>query len=434
MANQRPDRPVSPAPDDGVDRATPAGPADGPALPAEQRADALDAVDDGHLDPVVLAARLIAIESVNPDLAQGGAGEAAIADWCAAWLAGRGFEVHRLEDRPGRPSIVGIKRGTGGGRSLMLNAHLDTVGVDGYECDPFAGQRHSGRLWGRGAFDTKGGLAAVLVAAQRATLTPLAGDLLVTLVADEEFGSLGTEEVLRRFSADAAIVVEPSELSLTVCHRGFAWFELTLHGLAAHGSMPALGVDAIRHAGLVLRALDDLQARLDRAPAHPLLGHGSVRVSQIAGGTDAATVAARCTLTIERRTLPGQTPDATEAELRHLLDGLARDTAGFSYELTRLVARGAFEADPTWPVVRLLAEQAERVLGRPIEPRGEPYWTDAGLVLEAGIPCLLFGVDGGGPHAPVEWATEESIRQVADALEGTIVAVCGAAPATPSRR
>ncbi|WP_233199509.1 M20/M25/M40 family metallo-hydrolase [Cryobacterium sp. N22] len=388
-------------------------------------AGALDPADDGHLDPVALAARLIAIDSTNPDLAPGGAGEAEIAAWCARWLAARGFEVHRLEERAGRPSIVGIKRGTGGGLSLMLNAHLDTVGVDGYEGDPFSGARHSDRLHGRGAFDTKGGLAAVLVAAHRATLTPLAGDLLVTLVADEEFGSLGTEEVLRRFTADAAIVVEPSELSLTVCHRGFAWFGLTLHGRAAHGSMPGQGVDAIRHAGLVLQGLDELSTGIGQKPAHPLLGHGSVRVATISGGTDAATVAASATLTIERRSLPGETPAMIEAELRRLLDSLARDTADFSYDLTRLVARGAFEADPDWPIVRLLDEQAERVLGHAVVQRGEPFWTDAALVLEAGIPCLLFGVDGAGAHAPLEWATEASIHQVAEILEDTIVAFSG---------
>lgn len=386
---------------------------------------ALDPEGNGHLDPVALAARLIAIDSTNPDLAPGGAGETEIAAWCARWLAARGFEVHRLEERAGRPSIVGIKRGTGGGRSLMLNAHLDTVGVDGYEGDPFSGARHSDRLHGRGAFDTKGGLAAVLVAANRATLTPLAGDLLVTLVADEEFGSLGTEEVLRRFTADAAIVVEPSELSLTVCHRGFAWFGLTLHGRAAHGSMPGQGVDAIRHAGLVLQSLDELRTGIEQKPAHPLLGHGSVRVATISGGTDAATVAASATLTIERRTLPGESPAMIEAELRLLLDSLARDTADFSYDLTRLVARGAFEADPDWPIVRLLDEQAERVLGHTVVQRGEPFWTDAALVLEAGIPCLLFGVDGAGAHAPLEWATEASIHQVAEILEDTIVAFSG---------
>jgi len=402
----------------------PTDPAPGGAVSPGLRS-TLPPAGDGHLDPVALAARLIAIDSVNPSLSHDGAGEAEIAAWCAQWLAVRGFEVHRLEENPGRPSVVGIKRGTGGGRSLMLNAHLDTVGVEGYDGDPFAGVRHGGRLYGRGAFDTKGGVAAVLVAAHRATLTPLAGDLIVTLVADEEFGSLGTEEVLRRFHADAALVVEPSELCLVVCHRGFAWFELTLRGRAAHGSMPERGIDAIRHAGLVLRALDDLGAGLERMPAHPLLGRGSVRVSTISGGADAATVAAECILTIERRTLPGETPDAVEGELRTLLEQLAGHTPGFDFTLTRQVARGAFEADPDWPIVLQLGEQAERVLGHPVVQRGEPFWTDAGLVLEAGIPCLLFGLDGDGAHAPLEWATEASIHQLAEILEDTVVAVCG---------
>jgi acetylornithine deacetylase len=199
--------------------------------------------------------------------------------------------------------------------------------------------------------------------------------------------------------------------------------------------MPEQGLDAIRLAGLVLQRLDQLGNVLEQKPAHPLLGHGTVRVAMISGGTDAATVASSATLTIERRTLPGETPEQVEAELRHLLDQLAEEhpagkeasgqPGGFAYDLTRLVARSAFEADPNWPIVLQLDEQAERVLGRAVVQRGEPFWTDAGLVREAGIPCLRFGVDGAGAHAPDEWATEASIHQVAEILEDTIVAFCG---------
>jgi len=377
------------------------------------------------LDPIAVAQQLIAIDSVNPDLVPGASGEHAIAAWCSDWFARQGFEVHRLEDRPGRPSVVGIARGNGGGRSLMLNGHLDTVGVAGYDGDPFGGEVRGGMLFGRGAFDMKGGLAAILVAAARASAAGLAGDVIVTLVADEEFGSLGTEEVLRHFRADAAIVAEPSELCLTVAHRGFAWFEVELTGRAAHGSMPEQGVDAIAHAGLVLRALDGLRDRLESAPAHPLLGQGTVRVSMIRGGEDAATVAPSCTLTVERRTLPGETPDAVEAELALLLERLAAATPEFSFRLTRLVARGAFEADPDWPIVRALSGQAERVLGLPPARRGEPFWTDAGLLHEAGIPCLLLGVRGGGAHADKEWAEVASVHRLTEILTGTIADFCG---------
>ncbi len=375
------------------------------------------------LDSVELTRALIRIDSVNPDLAPDAAGEAEIAAWCAAWLEASGFEV-RLVGTAERPTVIGIARGTGGGQSLMLNGHLDTVGVASYDGDPFAAEVRDGRVYGRGAFDMKSGVAAIMVAAARAAGAGLAGDVVVTLVSDEEYGSRGTQDALAAVSADAAIVTEPSEMHLVLAHRGFAWFDLELTGVAAHGSMPHQGVDAIAHAGLVMRALDDLRSRFEAAPPHPLLGYGTARVSMISGGKDAATVADSCTLTIERRTLPGETPDSVEAELRALLEELAATTPGFQFVLKRIVARGAFEADPEGALVHAVAQSAQRVLGRPAPSRGEPFWTDAGLILEAGIPCLLLGVDGGGAHADTEWATVASIEQLTDILEGTIRAFC----------
>ncbi|MDJ0350356.1 M20/M25/M40 family metallo-hydrolase [Cryobacterium sp. PH29-G1] len=376
-------------------------------------------------DPVAILQHLVRIDSVNPDLVPGAAGEATLAAWCGDWLVGQGFDVTVLEHTPGRPSVVGRKRGSGTGRSLMLNAHLDTVGVATYEGDPFSGDLRNGRVYGRGAIDTKSGLAAILAAAARASANGLAGDVVVTLVADEEFGSIGTEEVLRSVRTDAALVIEPSGLELTTAHRGFAWFELELTGLAAHGSQPELGVDAIWHAGLALHALDGLRQRLNAVPAHATLGHGAVRVSQISGGDDAATVAARCVLTLERRMLPGQSPDSVEAELRALFTELARTEPQFQFALTRLVARAAFEAEPHWPIVRALTGNVERVLGHPAKTRGEPFWTDAGLILEAGIPCLVFGAAGEGLHADTEWADAASVCSLADILTGTIAEFCG---------
>jgi len=380
--------------------------------------------DPSDADPIAVLQQLVAIESINPDLVPGAGGEAAVAAWCADWMRARGFEVSVLEERLGRSSVVGIIRGSGSGRSLMLNGHLDTVGVASYEGDPFSGELRDDKVFGRGAFDMKGGVAAILVAAARAQALSLAGDVVVTLVADEEFGSLGTEEVLRSVSADAAVIVEPSGLELTLAHRGFAWFELELRGLAAHGSQPERGIDAIAHAGLCLRALDEMRDRLEAVEPHATLGHGTVRVSMISGGEDAATVADTCTLTLERRTLPGQSSDEVEAELRAVFSALASVTPGFSFVLRRLVARAAFEADPTWPIVRSLATEAERVLGHAAATRGEPFWTDAGLVLEAGIPCLVFGVAGGGAHADVEWADAASVEALTDILTGTITDFC----------
>ena len=371
------------------------------------------------MDAVALAQELIAIDSVNPTLVAGAAGESAIADYCAQWLEPHGFEVTRLEREHGRPSIVAISRGSGGGASLLLSGHLDTVGVATWPGDPFAGEIVGDRLTGRGSFDMKSGIAALLAAA--ASVPDRRGDVIVALVADEEFGSLGTEEVLAHVSADAAIIAEPSQLELTVAHRGFAWFRVDVTGVAAHGSMPEQGVDAIAHAARIMSALDDLGAALAVGAPHPFLAPGTVRVSTITGGGDAATVAPSCTLTIERRFLPGESPDDVEAELRaHLADLL-----GERATLTRLVARGAFEASSDSRIRAVVRGHASAVTGRPWVERGEPFWTDAGLMAEAGIPCLVIGVIGGGAHADDEWASIQSIEHLAEILRRTIREFCG---------
>jgi len=374
------------------------------------------------LDPVALAIELISIDSVNSQLVPGAAGEGPLAAYCAEWFSTRGFGVRVHESIPGRPSVVATAKGTGGGRSLMLNGHLDTVGVATWVGEPFIPEVSDGNLYGRGAFDMKGSVAAIMVAAAR-TAGQTAGDVIVTLVADEEFGSIGTEEILAHHTADAAIIAEPSGLELTLAHRGFGWFEIAIEGVAAHGSLPEQGVDAIAHARRIMTALDELRGQLESGPGHPTLGHGTVRVATIVGGVDAATVAPSCVLTVERRFLPGESPDAVETQLRAFVEGV--ESGGTTTVLTRLVARGAFEADPSWPIVRAVSARAEAVLSRPVATRGEPFWTDAGLVLEAGIPCLILGVDGGGAHADSEWATVESIEQLTDIFEGTIRDFCG---------
>jgi len=384
----------------------------------------------GDVDPVDLAVELIRIDSTNPDLVAGGAGEAAVAAHAAAWLRARGFRVRVLEGTPGRPTVLATARGTGGGRTILLDGHLDTVPPG----DPVRGGTapvvEYGRLLGRGAFDMKAGLAAMMVAADRTRRIGTRGDVVLALVADEEFASIGTEEALRALAADGtvvdgAVISEPSQSEAIVAHRGFGWYEVRLRGRAAHGSMPEQGVDAIAHAGLVLRELDALAGRLAVGPRHPLLGTGAVRVSRIHGGSDAATVADACVLTVERRFLPGQSTAEVEAELRAALSAVAARTPGMAAELVVLVARAAFEADIEGPLARAVLDSGARVTGAPVPHRGEPFWTDAGLVQEAGIPCILLGVTGGGAHADEEWAEVDSVRRLADVLEGAILDFCG---------
>ncbi len=287
------------------------------------------------LDPAALLAKLVAIPSVNPDLVPGGGGEAAIADYIARWFAAHGLEVHRLERHAGRPSIVGVVRGAAGGRSLMFNGHTDTVTLAGYDGDPLVPRIADGQMFGRGAFDMKCGVAAMMVAAVRARQQGVAGDILVACVADEEYASFGTEEVVERFRADAAIVTEPSHLQLTVAHKGFVWFDVTVEGRAAHGSRPELGIDAIAKAGKFLVALEELDLGLRARPGHPILGCGSVHASVIVGGEELSSYPASCLIRLERRTIPGETPEGTEAELQAIIDRIAAADPAFKATVTR---------------------------------------------------------------------------------------------------
>lgn len=371
-----------------------------------------------------LLARLVAIPSVNPDLVPGAGGEAAIADFCQAWLAERGFEVHRLERRPGRPSVVGVARGAGGGRSLMLNGHYDTVTLAGYGGDPLAAERRDGKLYGRGAFDMKSGVAAMMAAAARAKEAGLAGDLFVACVADEEHASSGTEEVVAAFRADAAIVTEPSHLELTVAHKGFAWFEVVVHGRAAHGSRPELGVDAVAKAGRFLVALEGWDRHLRATPTHSRLGAGSVHASLIRGGQEMSSYPAECRIGLERRTVPGETGETVAAELRAILDRVAADDPDFRAEVVPGLVRPPFEVGEDAPVVRVVRDAAARRLGRAPAWRGEPFWTDCAILAGAGIPAVMFGADGGGAHAAEEWAEEASVEALADILFDAAVEFC----------
>lgn len=358
---------------------------------------------------------LVAIDSVNPDLVPGGAGEGEIAAFVAGWLRDAGLEVHVEEAAPGRPNVIGVARGSGGGRSLMLNAHMDTVTTAGME-RPLEPTVRDGRMYGRGTYDMKAGLAAAMIAAAGARDAALRGDVIVAAVVDEEYASVGASALVERFSADAAIVTEPTELRVCVAHKGFAWLEVEVRGRAAHGSRPDLGVDAIAKMGRVLVGLEELQARLD-GTRHPLLGPGSVHASLIDGGQELSSYPERCLLTLERRTLPGETPDAVRAEIEAL-------AADLDAEVRPGLVRHPFEVAQDAPVVAALCRQAEAAAGAPPEIMGHAGWMDAAILSAAGIPTVVFGPGGEGAHATVEWVTLADVDRCADVLLATARELC----------
>lgn len=369
-----------------------------------------------------LLAALVRLDSTNPALVPGGAGETAIARFIADWLAAHGIAADLDEAAPGRPSVIATVKGTGGGRSLLLNAHLDTVGTEGM-VRPFDPGVRDGRMSGRGTYDMKGGLAACLLALLDARTAGLRGDVILAAVADEEHASLGMQSVLGRVTADAAIVTEPTELNVCVAHKGFTWHEITTFGRAAHGSRPDLGTDAIAHMGRVLGGLEALGRDLAARPAHGLLGHGSLHASLISGGQELSSYPERCTLQVERRTLPGETPEGVTREIGARLAELAADPT-FRAEHRLTLARDPFGVEPDEAIVQTLRKAATGVLGQAPELIGQTFWMDSAFLAAAGIPTAVFGPCGAGAHATEEWVDLASVAQCREILTATIRDFC----------
>ncbi len=359
-----------------------------------------------------LARALVATPSVNPALDEGGQGEAGAAELVAGWLSGWGFEVERHEFARGRTSLV-ARVSRGAGRSLLLSGHLDTVGVQGMTIDPFAATVRDGRLWGRGAADMKGGLAAALAAARDLAATDFSGTLLLALTADEEEAGRGCRQLVDAgLRADGAIVCEPTSLAIMPAHKGFAWVRIEFRGQAAHGSRPERGVDAILHAGQFLARLDEIETRLTQRKRHPLLGFGSIHAGTITGGTSPSVYPSRCSLVLERRTLPGESAAAIRSETEFVLAQLRSEVPSLDAGLEILLHRNGSEVAVDHEMVTLLERALEEV-GEEPAVRGMSAWVEASIYNDAGIPTVCFGpgsiedahtADESAPVAEIETA------------------------------
>jgi acetylornithine deacetylase len=369
-----------------------------------------------------LLSSLVATDSVNPSLVPGGAGESQIATVIEAWARDAGLQTERLEETPGRPTVLVRAPGTGGGRALLLCGHTDTVNVEGMT-DPHTPRIDGDRLYGRGAYDMKAGLAAALIAARDVLSLRLSGDLVVAAVADEEHAGAGVREALRRVSADAAVITEPTELQVVIAHKGFVWSEIEVIGRSAHGSRPQLGVDAILKMGAVLRALEALEPSLAQR-AHPLLGTASVHTSVIEGGVELSSYPARCCLRLERRTLPGETAEQIEAEIAGLLENCRRADPEFEASHRTLLVREPFQIGQDEELVALISEAAAEVLSERPRVGGASYWADSAFTAAAGIPTVLFGPGGEGAHAIEEWVSLSDTEAVARTLVGLAAGFC----------
>lgn len=378
-------------------------------------------------DAVALTAALVRTDSRNPVLVPGGPGEHAAAALLAAVLREWGFRVELQEAAPGRPNVIArIGEARAGARTLMLNGHLDVVGVEDMVHAPFDAEVRDGRMYGRGSADMKGGIAAMCAAAARvAAEGALAGEVIVAAVIDEEYESLGTRHLVESgVRADAAIVTEPTRLSIMPAHRGFVWVRVDVHGRAAHGSRWDIGVDAIRHAGLLLAELDALDAEMLTARSHRLLGRPSLHASLIEGGTGMSTYPAHCTLSLERRTIPGESADQVLAEIRAACERIRGRRPTFAADVHLMVTQGPSDVAEDAPVVRTLARALEAE-GVPLLVEGMSAWTDCAILNEAGIPAVCFGPgDISLAHAAEEFVPVREVAQATDVLARAIGEWC----------
>ena len=376
---------------------------------------------------VDLLKELVATNSVNPNVGNG-PGEAAIGKLLRDRLDSiGGLEVRTQPVAEGRSNVIATMKGLGGGRSLMLNGHTDTVGVDGMTIDPFKPSIQNGLLHGRGSCDMKGALAA-MIAAMKAVAdsgTRLRGDLVFSAVVDEEYKSLGIKKLVQEFRTDAAIVGEPTAMKVATAHKGFVWIEIEVKGKAAHGSVPEKGVNAIAHTAKIVSATEKLARDLG-SKVHPLLGTPKIHTSTIQGGTHWSIIPEHCVLRLERRTLPGETPKSVMAEIEEILHTIKQENANFN-----AVARSPYDMPPletaeSERIVQLTQQALAETTGTEAAVIGVPYWTDGALLSALGsIPTCIFGPgDIGVAHSADEYIALDSVLNSARVYSSIIQRYC----------
>ena len=377
-------------------------------------------------DLLALLQEMIRFNTENPVLVPTSTGEGDLARFLGKYMEGFGLKVEYQDLGNNRVNAIGILKGTGGGKTIMLNGHIDTVGIDGMLISPLDPVVKHGKVYGRGSQDMKGGIAAMIEAVKTIVNSgiKLKGDVLITCVVDEEYGSIGTEAIVKEYTADGAIITEPTDEQIAIAHKGFVWSRITVNGTAAHGSRFQHGVDAIMKMGKVLRGLDHLESDILPENKHPLLQRGSIHASLINGGTEISVYPAICELEIERRTLPGENMKTCRLEIAKIIDLAKATDPDFEASFETYFERIPLEVDPNEEIVKSLTANFKAYNQKNPEYKGLSFWTDAALLAQAGIPSVIFGPKGKGLHSAVEYVELESVVNTAEIIANTIIDFC----------
>lgn len=362
-------------------------------------------------DIISLLDRLVGINSVNSTLS-GGPGEEELANFVWRYLQKLNLKAELQSIGPGRANVVARIRGSRQKHSILLNSHLDTVGVEGM-ASPFELRREDDRLYGRGTYDMKGSVALMLLLAKHFSKNPPSLDILFTFVADEEDLSAGMEYLAQNWleyispPPFGAIFLEPTEEAIGLGHKGFNWYELEVFGQAAHGSRPEQGIDAILPLGSVLAEMRKIQQELGEQEPDPLLGFASIHASVIEGGTELSVLPRYACLKWERRTLPGETHQDLDMEFKRLFQAAEDYPGNHEVKARKLLERLPHRVPDDARILQCLkkASPQSAIVGL-------SYWADSALATQAGIPAALFGPIGHGAHAVDEWVSLKSLIRV----------------------
>ena len=369
--------------------------------------------------------KLVQINSVNPSLEESGGGEKEISKCIGDILDQLGITYEVDEIEPGRMNVTAKIPGSGNGKSLILNAHTDTVGVAGMD-DPFSGTIKDSKLYGRGSYDMKGSIAAILGTAKKIVdeKIDMEGDLILSFVADEEYESMGAKRFVEKYNADACIVTEPTDLQICLAHRGFGVFKIVTEGKTAHGGNHHLGVDANSKMGLFLSEIDALSKQLPNQKKHKLCGSASVHVPLVKGGNSLFIYANECIAEVERRTIPGETEEAVIQELNQIIKKILSADTDFKATVQTVLWREPYEIDQSKQIVTDLKNASEKVLGEFTGYTGHTWWEDSAIFGESGIETVIIGPRGGGIHESVEWVELDSVADLSEILYINTINYC----------
>jgi acetylornithine deacetylase len=369
---------------------------------------------------ISLLTELVQINSINRTLSNG-PGEQTIAEFAARNLIAQQLDAQIQNVSPNQSNVVAVVPGKDRRHSILLNAHLDTVGVDGMD-EPFTLRREGDKLYGRGTYDMKGSVAIMLLLAEYFTRNPPPLDILLTFVSDEEDKSTGMEYLVENWLPRVApapvggIFLEPTEEDIGVCHKGFIWYELTVAGKAAHGSRPEQGIDAILPLRSAMEEISSIQDELQNRTPDPLLGHAAIHSSIIRGGSELSVIPSRSCLQWERRTLPDESPPDFAGEMERIIQAVNNHPGNHTVKGREFFVRPPYHVPHDAEILKRLekvAPQSKQV--------GLSFWADSALAGGMGIPSILFGPTGHGAHAIDEWVSLKSLLNVYEVLKKLIM-------------